>query len=131
MHFSVYIPYGPPGRQITLFFYDPVKVENLSHNRSHFCLRLPAKIQFSLDRKRQSHKQNRFRWFDFQTSYMSLYTSDYDSGYNSVATAENYPLEVFIKHQKQNLITVILSEVFKLNLKLVSVCGLTPRLSLC
>ena len=62
---------------------------------------------------------------------MSLYTSDYDSGYNSVATAENYPLEVFIKHQKQNLITVILSEVFKLNLKLVSVCGLTPRLSLC
>ena len=35
---------------------------------------------------------------------MALYTSDYDSGYNSVATAENYPLEVFIKHQKQNLI---------------------------
>ena len=75
-----------------IFFYDPVKFENRSHNRSHFCLRLPAKIQFLLDRKRQSPKHNRFRWFDFQTSYMSLYTSDYNSSYNSVA-AENYPLE--------------------------------------
>ena len=53
-------------------------------------------LQFSLDRKRRSDKQNQSSASDsvgliFTRSIVSLYASDYDSDYDSVAS-ENQPL---------------------------------------
>ena len=57
-------------------------------------LLLTLTMQFSLDRKRRSHKWNRY----FASDYDSLlYSSEYDSNSNSVASEDQHKGTVYMK----------------------------------
>ena len=68
-------------------------------------------MQFSLHRKRQSHKQNQCSASEsggliFTRSYIDLQFSNYDSDYDSVAS-ENQPLEHALMHDAACAVTVM------------------------
>ena len=96
--------------RLRLRAYDPVKVKCRSGRTRHrhwFILPLllaTPTMQFSLDRKRRSHKQNQCSAC-FSLDRIDLQFSNYDSDYYSVAS-ENQPLEHALMHDAACAVTL-------------------------